>query len=76
MKEQEKKEPQQSQPKQEDMQQVGGQEKPKSPEKTDPSLVLPLEKLEKIKEQDSPARLFQLMEDEKKNTPPSNRKNW
>ena len=54
----------------ENTQKVGG-----APEKTaeppppvDPSLALPMQKLEQLRNQDSPAQLFQLMEGEKKPT--------
>lgn len=67
-----KEEPQQSQ--QEEMQQVGGQQE-KRPANEDPSMVVPLEKLEKLKKQDNPGRLFELMQDEKK-PQPDNKKNW
>lgn len=49
-------------------QKVGGtpekREEPKEP--LDPALALPLQKLEQLKNQDSPATLFQLMEGERK----------
>jgi Ca-activated chloride channel family protein len=49
-------------------QKVGGshekKEEPKEP--TDPSLALPMQKLEQLRNQDSPAQLFQLMEGDKK----------
>jgi Ca-activated chloride channel family protein len=71
----EKKQPEQ-QPKPEEMQQLGGNERKQNAEMEDPSMVLPLEKLEKVKDQDSPGRLFQLMEDTKKPAPAQNKKNW
>lgn len=61
----------------EDTQNVGGaqenQDQPQEP--TDPSLALPLQKLDQLRRQDSPAQLFQLMEGEKKATKKSG-KNW
>lgn len=73
----EKQEPRQApQPQQEEMQTIGNKEKKPASEKGDPNLVVPLEKLEKIKNQDSPGRLFQLMEGEKTDTQPANKKNW
>jgi Ca-activated chloride channel family protein len=60
---------------QEEMQQVGGAPQDKQPADLDPNLVVPLEKLQKLKAQDNPGRLFELMQDEKE-TPPSNKKNW
>lgn len=50
----------------ENMQKVGGAEKPPEKEQADPSLALPLQKLDQLRNQDSPAQLFQLMEGEKK----------
>jgi len=59
----------------EEMQKIGGRPKESVAEKADPSLVLPLQKLQKIKEEDSPAHLYELMKD-KQETQPSNKKNW
>lgn len=55
----------------ENMQKVGGQPEKKEgepKEQIDPALALPLQKLEQLRNQDSPAHLFQLMEGEKKPT--------
>ncbi|MDO8543428.1 MAG: VWA domain-containing protein [Opitutaceae bacterium] len=51
-----------------DTQKVGGapEKKEEATEPPDPALALPLQKLEQLKNQDSPAQLFQLMEGEKK----------
>jgi Ca-activated chloride channel family protein len=57
-------------------QKVGGTEKKEPPENLDPALTLPLQKLEQLKDQDSPARLFQIMEGEKKPTPAKKGKDW
>ena len=43
---------------------------------TDPSLALPLQKLDQLRNQDSPAELFQLMEGEKKSTAKKPAKDW
>jgi Ca-activated chloride channel homolog len=55
-------------PPQQNTQKVGGapdkQEAEKEP--SDPALALPMQKLEQLRNQDSPAQLFQLMEGEKK----------
>ena len=53
-------------------QKVGGQPEKKESEQqpADPSLALPLQKLEQLRNQDSPAHLFQLMEGEKKPAQP------
>lgn len=47
-------------------QKVGGEKKEEPPQQLDPALALPLQKLEQLKNQDSPAQLFQLMEGERK----------
>jgi len=39
-------------------------------------LTLPLQKLEQLRNDDSPAKLFQLMEGEKKPTPAKKGKDW
>ena len=60
------------------MQQVGGtpEDKNKNPEQLDPALAMPLQKLEKILAQDSPAQLFQLMEGKPEQAPAKKGKNW
>ena len=61
-----------------DMQKVGGapEKKPQdAPEKADPNLALPLQKLDQLRQQDSPAQLFQLMEGDKKG-PRKTGKDW
>ncbi|MBL9212562.1 MAG: VWA domain-containing protein [Opitutaceae bacterium] len=54
----------------ESTQKVGGapEKKDEPPPQVDPSLALPMQKLEQLRNQDSPAQLFQLMEGEKKPT--------
>ncbi|MDB6094796.1 MAG: von Willebrand factor type [Verrucomicrobia bacterium] len=63
-----------------DTQKVGGAPEKKDDEKknTDPTLALPLQKLEQLRNQDSPAQLFQLMETDKKtpNQPKPKGKDW
>lgn len=61
-----------------DMQKVGGapEKKEVSPADGDPSLALPLQKLDQLRNQDSPAKLFQLMQGETQPTPPKKGKNW
>ena len=55
---------------------VGGQEKKDTPpEAIDPALALPRQKLEQLRNQDSPAQLFQLMEGERK-APKKPSKDW
>ncbi|MBI5381280.1 MAG: VWA domain-containing protein [Opitutae bacterium] len=63
-------------PQSNETQKVGGAEKKPATEKTDPALALPLQKLEQLKNQDSPARLFQLMEGEKKPNSAKKGKDW
>jgi Ca-activated chloride channel homolog len=55
-------------PPQQNTQKVGGapERKEEAKEPTDPSLALPMQKLEQLRNQDSPAQLFQLMEGDKK----------
>lgn len=59
-------------------QKVGGvpEKKEGQSQPTDPSLALPLQKLDQLKNQDSPAELFKLMEGEKDQTPRKNKKDW
>ncbi|MEX2045335.1 MAG: hypothetical protein WD941_08280, partial [Opitutus sp.] len=51
-----------------DTQKVGGtpEQKEQANEPMDPALALPLQKLDQLRNQDSPAQLFQLMEGERK----------
>ncbi len=60
--------PPEPQPAEENMQKVGGAEKQPEKEQADPSLALPLQKLDQLRNQDSPAQLFQLMEGDRKPT--------
>jgi len=63
----------------EDTQKVGGVPEKKEGEKTpvDPALALPLQKLDQLRNQDSPAELFQLMDAENKTaTPKKKGKDW
>jgi Ca-activated chloride channel family protein len=59
-------------------QQVGGAPKKPEGESTpvDPSLALPLQKLEQLRNQDSPAELFKLIEGERDPTPRKKTKDW
>lgn len=66
----------------ENMQQVGGtpEKKPEEQqEQADPALALPLQKLDQLRNLDSPAQLFQLMEGDRKGerkTAPRTGKSW
>lgn len=60
-------------------QKVGGTPEKKEgdpKEAADPSLVMPLQKLDQLRNQDSPAKLFRLMEGEKKPAPGKKGKDW
>ncbi|MCX6956318.1 MAG: hypothetical protein NTV51_29645 [Verrucomicrobia bacterium] len=59
-------------------QKVGGtpEKKPEDQQPSDPALALPLQKLEQLRNQDSPARLFQMMEGEKKPAVKTKGKDW
>ncbi len=61
----------------ESTQKVGGnhEKKDQPPEQVDPSLALPLQKLDQLRNLDSPAQLFQLMEGERKAVKKTG-KNW
>jgi Ca-activated chloride channel family protein len=64
---------------QEAMQKVGGvrKDEARDPAMDNPELVVPLEKLERVKNQDSPAELFQLLrKGEPMPTPTDTGKNW
>ncbi len=61
------------------MQKVGGVKKdqPDDPARHDPELAVPLEKLERLKAQDSPAELYEMLrKGEPTPTPASSGKNW
>jgi Ca-activated chloride channel family protein len=59
-------------------QKVGGvaEKKPGEQAPVDPALAMPLQKLEQIRNQDSPAELFKLMEGEKDPKPRKKTKDW
>lgn len=61
-----------------DTQKVGGapEKKDESKEPVDPNLAVPLQKLDQLRNQDSPAQLFQLMEGEHKPADKTKGKNW
>ncbi len=65
-------------PPQSGTQKVGGtpEKKDQSPDQTDPSLALPLQKLDQLRNQDSPAQLFQMMDGEKKPAVKKPGKDW
>lgn len=59
-------------------QKVGGtpEKKEGEPGELDPALTMPLQKLDQLRNQDSPARLFQLMQGEQKPAPAKGGRNW
>ena len=61
-----------------DSQKVGGAPEKKSDEEKDldPALMQPLQKLDQLRNQDSPAKLFQIMEGEPKKSDSPKGKNW
>jgi Ca-activated chloride channel homolog len=61
-----------------EMQQVGGTptEASTDPARQDPSLTIPLQKLDQVKQGDSPARLFQLLQEPGTGQPAPKGKDW
>ena len=60
-----------------EMQQVGGTPDKKSSDiPLDPNLAVPLQKLDQVRQQDSPARLFQLLQDPTHSAPAPKGHNW
>jgi Ca-activated chloride channel family protein len=68
----------QSPPSPQEMQKVGGVDQKKETQKspTDPALAIPLQKLEQLKNNDSPAELFKLMEGQKDQPQKKTKKDW
>ena len=52
----------------------GGQ--PQQPDKTDPSLALPMQKLDQLRNQDSPAKLFQMLDSQEHKPRPKPGRDW
>ena len=61
-----------------EMQQVGGMSDKRTDQaaQLDPSLEIPLQNLDHIRQQDSPARLYQLLQDPNSKTPARTGRNW
>jgi Ca-activated chloride channel family protein len=58
-------------------QKVGGAKKQDDPASHDPELAVPLERLEQLKNEDSPTEIFQMLhKNDPLPTPPPNGKNW
>lgn len=73
-----KEKPEPPPPPQGDTQKVGGapEKRPNDPAAADPALAQPLQKLQQLRNEDSPAKLFQLMEGERKPQPNKKGKDW
>ncbi len=82
MKEQQEQKSQDQDPKSENpppqpgTQKVGGQKDEKPAEENNPELAMPLQKLEQVRNQDSPAKLQQLMQGQQSKQPKPPAKNW
>jgi Ca-activated chloride channel family protein len=66
-------------PPQGETQKVGGTpgRRPEAEAEADPAMAAQLQKLDQLRDQDSPAKLFQIMEGDQKKTEPQNKgKNW
>jgi Ca-activated chloride channel family protein len=59
-----------------DTQRIGGQTEPPGETKTDPSLALPIQKLDQLRNQDSPAELFQMLDSRMQKPPPKKGRDW
>ena len=57
-------------------QKIGGQPRQPRDAKADPSLVLPIQKLDQLRNQDSPAELFQMMDSRENKPPPKKGRDW
>jgi Ca-activated chloride channel family protein len=57
-------------------QKIGGQPRQPQDAKADPSLVLPIQKLDQLRNQDSPAELFQMMDSRENKPPPKKGRDW
>ena len=59
-------------------QQVGGrpESRRQDPAQTDPALAAPLQKLDQLRDEDSPAELFQMIENNEPHPPETKGKNW
>jgi Ca-activated chloride channel family protein len=57
-------------------QKIGGQPRQPRDAKADPALVLPIQKLDQLRNQDSPAELFQMMDSRDNKPPPKKGRDW
>jgi len=58
------------------MQTVGGEPAADKEVQERPELAIPLQRLDRVKQQDSPARLFQLMQDDDRKEPAKKERDW
>jgi len=60
------------------MQQVGGSrlDKARDPAAAKPELAVPIQKLEQVRNQDSPAELYQMIENNEPRPPAEQGRNW
>jgi Ca-activated chloride channel family protein len=59
-----------------DTQKIGGQPRPPQGAKADPSLALPIQKLDQLRNQDSPAELFQMLDSRDNKPSPKKGRDW
>ena len=57
-------------------QRIGGQPEPTRESKTNPSLAMPIQKLDQLRNQDSPAQLFQMLDSRVQKPPPKKGRDW
>jgi Ca-activated chloride channel family protein len=57
-------------------QKIGGRPRQQQAAKADPSLVLPIQKLDQLRNQDSPAELFQMLDSRDRKPPPKKGHDW
>ncbi len=57
-------------------QKVGGQPQRPQEAKSDPSMVLPIQKLDQLRNQDSPAELFEMLDSRDHKPPPKKGRDW
>jgi Ca-activated chloride channel family protein len=68
--------PEQTQANTGETQKIGGQPRQPPGAKADPSLVLPIQKLDQLRNQDSPAELFQMLDSRERKPPPKKGRDW
>jgi len=59
-----------------DTQRIGGQTEPPREAKADPSLAMPIQKLDQLRNQDSPAELFEMLDSRDHKPPPKKGRDW